>query len=310
MAQVGWVYLDDYGGRHRIGLYHGDRSGHVVIHCDLRVIQIDFQVKESRTYSFFVEDELCEIGLHRETDRFTYTFEVNKKVDTPRNRARKVEDRRNQRYLAALIAGLAFFIIATLVGFRWYNLTHGRVERDAHAAFFGLSEKNKKRLQNEGVVVLSRLYIIEEFPKRRVVYDFITADSILVSSSFSVKQPGLILLPNGFPLGDKDEFSLTYLPANPQINSIDVFKPSPNTLERYIQLAAAAELAAHPGSTAARSLCVAQIAVLHTGWTSLADLIHQAVSPKNNPAHNSDTYLRLIRDPEMARKLQEACWDK
>ena len=51
MAQVTWVYLDDYGGRHRVGLYHGDHSGHLMIHINRRVVQIDFSVRESRTYA-------------------------------------------------------------------------------------------------------------------------------------------------------------------------------------------------------------------------------------------------------------------
>ena len=61
MAQMNWIYLDDRGGRHSIGLYHGDRSGHMLIHCNRKIIQIDFSVKETKTYSFFVEDEFCEM---------------------------------------------------------------------------------------------------------------------------------------------------------------------------------------------------------------------------------------------------------
>ena len=69
MAQIGWVYLDNYGGRHRVGLYHGDQTGHLVIHCNLRVVQIDFSVRDTKRYSFFIEDELCEIDIVKEPDQ-------------------------------------------------------------------------------------------------------------------------------------------------------------------------------------------------------------------------------------------------
>ena len=95
MAQLGWVYLDPHGGQHRIGLYHGDKTGHLLIHCNMRVIQVDFSVKESKSYSFFIEDELCELSIHKEHGFYSYEFTTNRKVDTPLNRLRKAEDRRN-----------------------------------------------------------------------------------------------------------------------------------------------------------------------------------------------------------------------
>ena len=63
MAQVGWVFLDDFGGRHRVGLYHGERMGHLLFQGDSRILHVDFSAKESRTYSFSLEDELCAVSV-------------------------------------------------------------------------------------------------------------------------------------------------------------------------------------------------------------------------------------------------------
>ncbi|MEY3248417.1 MAG: hypothetical protein RL742_460, partial [Bacteroidota bacterium] len=37
MAQINWVLLDYQDRPHRVGLYHGDQTGHVLIHCEMRV---------------------------------------------------------------------------------------------------------------------------------------------------------------------------------------------------------------------------------------------------------------------------------
>ena len=128
MAQVQWIFLDNNGGRHRVGLYHGDQSGHVMIHCNLMITQVDFSVKESKTYTFFIEDELIEIRVHKEADgHFSYEFYVNKEAETPLNQARKIENRRTFKQLMALIVLLITFIgLALWLG---HCLTERRNER-------------------------------------------------------------------------------------------------------------------------------------------------------------------------------------
>ena len=310
MAQLGWVLLDSHGGQHRVGLYHGDNSGHLVIHCNLRVIQIDFSVKESRAYSFFIEDEFCEVSLQKEPDgRFSYQFLVNKTVDTPRNRDRKAGQRRNDRQLGLFIGGFVLALAVVFAGLTWYGRQQRQKELTSTSLFNQASAENIRRLGMEGRTTTAQLYVIFEGLQRKVFYGFTTADSIQISGKFTVADTGAILLPNGFPLQDRDAFELRYLPADPQVHRLDFNQPGRSTIIKYLQLAAEAELRAHPGQSPQHCQCVAMLTG-QQGWGKLADLIFQHQSAAQNERHNQDTYLRLIRDPAFAKAVQQECWDK
>ena len=112
MNHQNWIFLDEFGGRHNVGIYHGPSSGNLMIYCNSRVVLIDFLVKKAKTYSFFINEEFCEIIMREEEDKsFTYEFKVNKKVDTPLN---KLREAREQKYLTYSLIILAIFLL--LVG--------------------------------------------------------------------------------------------------------------------------------------------------------------------------------------------------
>ena len=54
--QYQWTFLDNLRRRHTLGIAHSATSGHLVVHCDHRVVLIDFEVLREHTYTFFVED--------------------------------------------------------------------------------------------------------------------------------------------------------------------------------------------------------------------------------------------------------------
>ena len=92
MSQFNWTYLAPSGKKHHVGLFHGENTGHVMIYCNSKVVLVDFKVRETKSYSIFIEEELCEIGIERKADRFVYGFDINKEADTPLNRKRKAID--------------------------------------------------------------------------------------------------------------------------------------------------------------------------------------------------------------------------
>lgn len=310
MAQVGWVYLDDFGGRHRIGLYHGDRTGHLLIHCDARIVQVDFSVKESQTYSFFVEDELCEVSVVKETGGFTYDFQVNKKIDTPRNRLRKADERRNRGYMALMVAGLVLVVAGTVTALRWWGRHQAAGNQPDTSLTAVLSPENEARLLVEGQTAEAQLVVVEENYQRQIYYGFILNDGYRVSGRFQVADTGQIILPNGFPLHDRDAFLVRYLPSAPAIHRIDFDAPTAETLAGYLERAFAAEQQGHPQATEGHSRCVVRLIREKKGWRQLADLIFQQAPPGQNPKNNRDSYLRLIRDPEVAGWLKAGCWDQ
>ena len=311
MAQLSWVLLDSHGGQNRVGLYHGDNTGHLVIHCNLRVVQIDFSVKESRTYSFFVEDEFCEVSLQREPDgRFSYQFIVNKTVDTPRNRDRKAGERRDNRQLGWFIGGFILILGLVFAGLNWYGRQQRHKELTKSSLFNKASEENVQLLAVNGKKTTAQLYLVFEGLERKVFYGFTTADSIKVSGKFAVPDTGQILLSNGFPLHDHDAFDLRYLPTDPQVHRLDFFQPTRSTITNYLRLAAETEARNHPDQSPQRCQCIAMLTAQQQGWEKLADLIFQQQSVEQNERHNQDTYLRLMRDPAFSKALQQECWDK
>ena len=70
---------------------------------------IDFNVLQNKKYSFFINDELCDIHVERPKNQFAYGFEIDQKTHTPRNVNRKKQERKD------LINSLIFILFILLV---------------------------------------------------------------------------------------------------------------------------------------------------------------------------------------------------
>ena len=227
MAQVNWIYLDDQGGRHHVTVYHGDRTGHLMIHANLRIVQIDFSVRESKTYSFFIEDELCEVVADKmKNGRFGYEFRVNKTIDTPRNRIRRVDNRRNNKILTGVVLGIVGVITLAFFVLTWYGKRQDDKKMSQNSIVHNLSKSNIKQLTIEGRTSTAFLHV-ENINARQIgVYTFKTADSTEIRGVFPVADTGMIILQNGFPLRAGDAFEAIYLPTDPQVHRIELFRHS------------------------------------------------------------------------------------
>jgi hypothetical protein len=308
MAQLNWIFLDSQGGRHKVGLYHGDRSGHLVIYCNMQVVQVDFSVKESKSYSFFIEEEFCEIRLVKEDGRFFYEFHVDKKVDTPLNRARKLERARERKklvWVTALILTVLGLGVWGLLSYGWQQEAKRRVENGWHQAF---PPDWERKLRRDGRTAYAKMYVQPGTDTRKIVYGFTTADSLKVSGSFILPDTGQVYLPGGLPLKDEDTFEVRYLPGDERIHRIDFSHPTANTIKRYVEIAALAEMQAHPQTDSRRAVCMAATIMENLGWESLGHVIFQQDSEAKNPRYNQNSYLRLVREPRLAEALKNNCW--
>jgi hypothetical protein len=115
MSQFTWTYIDDDGLQHTVGLFHGDATGHLLIYCNTRIVVIDFCVTTSKNYSFFINDELCDIAVEEKEGKFLYGFRVDEITDTPRNRGRRKMIREEHRQ--TLLLSLAFLLVLAVVVF-------------------------------------------------------------------------------------------------------------------------------------------------------------------------------------------------
>lgn len=113
MSQFTWTYIADNGYRHRVGLFHGDNTGHLMIYCNMRIVVIDFNVKATKNYSFFIEDELCDIAVEEQDGKFAYGFKVDEITDTPRNRGRRKMIRTEHRN--TFLVAISFFVVLSII---------------------------------------------------------------------------------------------------------------------------------------------------------------------------------------------------
>lgn len=114
MSQMTWTYIADDGAHYTIGLYHGETSGHLLVYCNDEIMVIDFSVKTSRKYTFFINDELFSLELEEKEGLFRYGFSIDQVADTPRNRKRHLMERTEVRQ-TLLLALIIIVILATVI---------------------------------------------------------------------------------------------------------------------------------------------------------------------------------------------------
>ena len=97
-------------------MYHGDDSGHLILFVNGDVIQISFGQTETKTYNFFIEQQLIEFEILKDSNGFSYTV-------TPQ-RPPQVEEKERTfdkhfwipLILILVILNLAFYIFKYQIG--------------------------------------------------------------------------------------------------------------------------------------------------------------------------------------------------
>lgn len=113
MSQMNWTHIADDGSRHQVGLFHGNKTGHVLVYCNARIVVIDFNVSSSKKYSFFINDQLFDLDIEEKEGKFAYGFKTDQVADTPYNKARRKADRKQM--MQVLLIGFVFILMILLV---------------------------------------------------------------------------------------------------------------------------------------------------------------------------------------------------
>lgn len=121
MNQLNWIYLDDQSNKFPVGLLHGEQSGHLLVHVAGKIVIIDFQVFDAKSYSFFIGPELCEISVEKEEGKYAYRFVTDNKANTPLNQHRRRESRKDLIKSLLLFGSLIIVIILSTLLFLHYN---------------------------------------------------------------------------------------------------------------------------------------------------------------------------------------------
>lgn len=294
MKHCYWTYVGDVGVSQKVGLLHGQKTGHLIIYCGKKILIVDFKVRHSKTYSFFINDELCEVILERKGDTMHYSFNIDKKTDTPRNRARKKLERKYDiqtfLFFAVLFAAIAAFFMAA-------NSFVKKPNADDL-----LSEMLLKR-ETIGEVLID----YENNQPSAISYHFVVQnDGYSVESNLS--DTSLIILKNGMPLESGDEFMVEYSLNDPKQNSINYDRPTKKQLIKYRERVIEKHKKLHPDLPTYLVQCIVDVVYELNGLKGFSDFYFQDFSPAQNPRNNSSTYLKLTRDVPFNETMERKCW--
>lgn len=289
MANCVWTYVSTNSKQFRVELYHGETTGHVLMTVNGKVTVIDFKVFQSKSYSLFLDHELCSVVLDRTGDEMRYRFETDLRADTPLNRARRERDRKDW------IRTLLFFGIGLLL-------------------IFGIAKTILYLRENPSQVRAEQLL---NGPDRREGVAKLVVNNDGISYSFLTQrgnvQHGELPLSSSqgraLPLRTGDEYRVIYAQGNAHVNRLKLNEPilEPNTelfqslLDRVAQLEATAD----PVTV----VCFVETAIELRGTEGVANLLFAQSERSANPRHNKITYQRMVRDPQF-RAAVAACWQR
>jgi len=290
MNRLDWTYLDDCGKAHQVILMHGARTGHVLVLCNTNIVLIDFEILQSKVFSFFIEDEMCEITIERKQNEFFYAFDINKEIDTPKNRARKEQEKKHIWQSVLFFSGILVAVAIFLTVFLNYQSA-----RD--------TRMTEQILAKKGDTTFAKVFV----KNKSVKYIYI-ADGDKHSYDLPYQETIEEIALNGFPLESGDEFELVYAPSNPRIHRINFKKPTPHQEELYFDRAIQKEEYLHTSNIDnTLAACRTQIAYELKGLAGLADFYHQDTPRTDNPLHNELTYKRLVRDVPFKQAFDKKC---
>ncbi|MCI5082911.1 MAG: hypothetical protein MRY78_14530 [Saprospiraceae bacterium] len=296
MAQFNWTYLADDGKAHKVGLFHGNKTGHVLIHVNSKIVLIDFSVYESKNYSIFLDDELCEISLERKDGKFWYGMKVDKEVDTPKNRERKKTEKKYWRQTLLFFGSLIGFVLLLLFLVSSFNSPASNEE-----------QRDWLALGSEEVV--AKVLDIRKIGDKTILETIFVVGNQPTVSTQAFDQPQPLLNGVGIPILEGDEVYLRYATAQKQVTEWMPDSYTRNQLQKYKKQALQKQLALNDTQTEAYAKCLIQTAIEEGETTSWAHFYFQDTPPAENPDYNRQSYLRLIRDGAFQKAVFEKCWE-
>lgn len=243
---------------------------------------IDFGVKDSKNYSFFLDQELFELQLTRDQGRFSYDLKHNEDIDSPHNRRREQEKKTGKWRIIASVVVLAFFAVVMLVA--WSNNPQDRAETLALLA------------AGQGVSTEVSLYQKDGQWHANYRTDESVHD-IVLSSTHPITVMKL-------ELSSGNRFAGRYWADQPDILFVDWMQPSDETLAQFMHQTMEYHASSHPELSPQQIGCQVRLAHELQALDGLGIILGQ--NRKNAPKFNRNDYLRLTRSTEF-RAGNRAC---
>jgi len=288
LSQFNWTYLGPNGGKHNVGIFHGDKTGHVLVYVNSKVTLIDFKVKESKSYSIFIEEELCEINIEKRRTGYAYSFDINREADTPMNLQRRKENRKHLKQGAGFIAALLLLVAVAMFGFSYFDPDY-QYERDV--------AKMVKKIEKE---TSAKIFVENQ---KEATYNFIANGKVY--SSKKQLETEKILLENGMPLEDGDEFIIQYSTKDPEKNEINFNRPTKEQIKKYKDRAFQKYQTYNPWDSEEKIKHIIEVAWELEQLNGLAKIYLQDVSVQENAKFNSVTYKKMIGSLTFRKNLEK-----
>lgn len=290
MPRFKWIYLEGDGVQHHVELFHGRMKGHVLISCNGSILVTDFDVRQSKSYTFFINEELCKIHMKRKGLKFTYNFEIDKKANTPLNQLRRERQNRYNVYMGLLILGI---VIICSVVVRFNRKVH--IERTGVDPWLAYSEPKP---EYEELVHYGRIH-------RSSNYEHSISISFGIHS-YSKNLDGFIAI-NGWPFEAGQEYAAQL--RNGDL-IVDWHKPSDKTLNEFRSRAFEQldyEELKLKGYT--NKDCVDSMIANYTTAYGLASFMFSDLEKDVNEYANNESYIALLRSDQMKETYNQICED-
>ena len=261
----------------------------MLVYVNSKVTLIDFKVKESKSYSIFIEEELCEINIEKRRVGYAYSFDINREADTPMNLQRREENKKHLKQGLGFIAGLMLVVAIAMFGFSYLYADY-RYERDMAALAKKQSEKETS----------AKIFVENQ---KEATYNFI-ANGKVYSSKTELGKVNF-LLENGMPIEDGDEFIIQYSSKNPDKNEIQFNRPTTDQIKKYKDRAFKKYLTFHPWDSEEKAQHIIEVAWELEQLNGLAKIYLQDVSAEDNAKFNSETYKKMIGSLNFRQKLEK-----
>ncbi len=118
LMQAFWEYTNKHQYTYLVGLYHGDKSNHVIIYCDNSIIKIDFNIVHTISYNFMLDDELfsLKIDIQNEIPNYILTITDHNKIIPQISQKTKKLNRKHLILITLIVTfALLFFLSMTLI---------------------------------------------------------------------------------------------------------------------------------------------------------------------------------------------------
>ncbi len=118
MAQKFWKYTCPESSQYDISVYHGDKTGHLIIYVGQEIIKIDFNVTTDKSYSFMIGNELIELKVFFSNGTSVFSL-INKTTNTAINDITHPASGQNNYLIKSIIfillTGFALYILFQLL---------------------------------------------------------------------------------------------------------------------------------------------------------------------------------------------------